>query len=76
MELARSLMKKSPYALRYTKEAIRAVRDMNADQAADYVTSKSDALKHRDPEKGREKAMKQFIDEKTFKPGFGDFARR
>jgi trans-feruloyl-CoA hydratase/vanillin synthase len=76
MELARSLMKKSPHALRYTKEAIRAVRFMNVDQAADYLTSKSDALKYRDPEKGRDKAMKQFIDEKTFKPGLGDFARR
>ena len=76
MELARSLMKKSPHALRYTKEAIRAVRYMSVDQAADYLESKSDALKYRDPEKGREKAMKQFIDEKTFKPGFGDFARR
>ena len=29
MELARSLMKKSPHALRYTKEAIRAVRRNN-----------------------------------------------
>ena len=76
MELARSLMKKSPSALRYTKEAIRAVRDMSVDQAADYLASKSDALKYRDPEKGREKAMEQFIDEKSFKPGLGDFARR
>ena len=76
MELARSLMKKSPHALRYTKEAIRAVRDMSVDQAADYLEAKSDALKFRDPEKGRDKAMKQFIDEKSFKPGFGDFARR
>jgi feruloyl-CoA hydratase/lyase len=76
MDLARNLMKKSPHALRYTTEAIRAVRFMNVDQAADYLESKSDALKYRDPEKGREKAMKQFIDEKSFKPGFGDFARR
>ena len=76
LDLAQSLMKKSPYALRYTKEAIRAVRDMSVGEAADYLESKSDALKHRDPEKGREKAMKQFIDEKTFKPGFGDLSRR
>ena len=76
MELARNLMKKSPSALRYTKEAIRAVRNMDVNQAADYLEAKSDALKHRDPEKGRDKAMKQFIDEKSFKPGFGDFARR
>jgi trans-feruloyl-CoA hydratase/vanillin synthase len=48
---------------------------MNVEQAADYLTAKSDALKTGDPEKGREKAMRQFLDEKTFKPGFGNFKR-
>ena len=28
-----------------------------------------------DPEGGREKAMKQFLDEKVFKPGLGEFKR-
>jgi trans-feruloyl-CoA hydratase/vanillin synthase len=75
LALAEKLMAKSPLALRYTKEAIRAVREMNVDQAADYLNAKSEAIKHGDPEKGREKAMKQFIDEKSFKPGLGTFKR-
>ena len=75
MKLALALKDKSPVALRYTKEAIRAVREMNVEQAADYLNAKSDALKTGDPEQGREKAMKQFIDEKSFKPGLGNFKR-
>jgi feruloyl-CoA hydratase/lyase len=73
--LARKLEAKSPAAVRYTKDAIRAVRGMSKDQALDYLNAKSDALKHVDPEGGRQKAMKQFLDEKSFKPGLGDFKR-
>ena len=72
---ARKLEIKSPQAIRYTKECIRTVRRMSKDQAADYLNCKSDALKHVDPEGGRQKAMKQFLDDKTFKPGHGDFKR-
>ena len=75
MELARKLEAKSPAAVRYTKEAVRSVRGMTQDQAMDYLNAKSDALKFVDPEKGREKAMKMFLDEKVFKPGLGEFKR-
>jgi trans-feruloyl-CoA hydratase/vanillin synthase len=73
--LARKLEAKSPAAVRYTKDAIRVVRGMSKEQAYDYLNAKSDALKHVDPEGGRQKAMKQFLDEKSFKPGLGDFKR-
>jgi feruloyl-CoA hydratase/lyase len=73
---AKKLMEKSPAALRYTKECIRAVRFMNEPQAADYLNAKSDALKYIDKEGGREEGMKQFLDEKTFRPGFGHFKRK
>lgn len=75
MVLARKLEAKSPAAVRYTKEAMRSVRNMTKDEALDYLNCKSDALKHNDPEGGRANAMKQFLDEKTFKPGLGDFKR-
>lgn len=73
---ARRLMEKSPAAMRYTKEAIRAVRFMNEPQAADYLRAKSDALRYNDREKGREEGMKQFLDDKSYRPGFGHFKRR
>jgi len=75
MELARKLEAKTPAAVRYTKEALRSVRGMTKDQALDYLNCKSDALKSMDPEKGREKAMKMFLDDKVFKPGLGEFKR-
>jgi trans-feruloyl-CoA hydratase/vanillin synthase len=75
MELARKLEAKSPAAVRYTKECVRSVRGMTQEQALDYLNCKSDALKAMDPEKGREKAMKMFLDDKVFKPGLGEFKR-
>lgn len=76
IKLAKKLMEKSPAALRYTKEAIRAVRFMNEPQAADYLNAKSDALKHIDKEKGRDEGMRQFLDDKSFRPGLGAFKRK
>jgi trans-feruloyl-CoA hydratase/vanillin synthase len=75
MELARKLEAKSPAAVKYTKEAVRNVRRMTKEQAMDYLNAKSDALKHVDPEGGRAKAMKMFLDDKVFKPGLGEFKR-
>jgi trans-feruloyl-CoA hydratase/vanillin synthase len=75
LELARKLEAKSPAAVRYTKEALRSVRGMTQEQALDYLNCKNDALRFMDPEKGREKAMKQFLDDKVFKPGLGEFKR-
>jgi trans-feruloyl-CoA hydratase/vanillin synthase len=75
MKLARKLMEKSPTVLRYTKEALRAVRFMNEPQAADYLGAKSDALRFADKEDSRTQGMKQFLDEKSYRPGFGPFRR-
>lgn len=75
LKLAHSIAAKSLAAVRYSKEAVRSVRGMTLEQAVDYLNCKSDALKYIDPEKGREKAMKMFLDEKSFKPGLGDFKR-
>jgi trans-feruloyl-CoA hydratase/vanillin synthase len=75
VKLAQKLMEKSPAVLRYTKEALRAVRFMNEPQAADYLGAKSDALRFADKEDSRTQGMKQFLDDKTYRPGFGAFKR-
>ena len=75
VKLARKLMEKSPAVLRYTKEALRAVRFMNEPQASDYLAAKSDALRFVDKEDSRGEGMKQFLDEKTYRPGLGAFKR-
>jgi trans-feruloyl-CoA hydratase/vanillin synthase len=76
VKLARLMQQKSPAAVKYTKEAIRSVRFMNEPEAADYLNAKSDALKHNDKEDGRGEGMRQFLDEKSYRPGLGHFKRK
>ena len=76
IKFAKKMIEKSPAAVRYTKEAIRAVRFMNEPQAEDYLNAKSDALKHVDKENGRQEGMRQFLDEKSYRPGLGHFKRK
>ena len=76
VSLAHKLMEKSPAVLRYTKEALRAVRFMNEPQASDYLSAKSDALRFADKEDSRREGMTQFLDEKSYRPGFGPFKRK
>ena len=71
VKLAKKLMAKSPNAVRYTKEAIRAVRRMNEGEAQDYLAVKGIACKATDRIPGREEGMRQFLDEKTYRPGLG-----
>jgi feruloyl-CoA hydratase/lyase len=73
--LAKSLIGKNPQTLRTIKEALRQVRGMNIDQAADYLFAKENEMRFLDAEGGRAEAMKQFLDEKTYRPGFGAYSR-
>ena len=71
-EIARVLLGKNPQALRATKWAIRRVREMTYDNAEDYLIRAQEAANSFDPE-GRKEATRQFIDEKSFKPGLGAY---
>jgi trans-feruloyl-CoA hydratase/vanillin synthase len=48
---------------------------MDYAQAEDYMGAKGVALRFTDPEKGREEGMKQFLDEKKYRPGLGNYQR-
>lgn len=76
VKLARKLIGKNPAALRAAKEVFKTCRNMDYWQAEEYMTAKSIALKSGDPEKGRDKGIKQFIDEKQYRPGFGAYDRK
>jgi feruloyl-CoA hydratase/lyase len=71
IKLAKKLMTKSPNAVRYTKEAIRAVRRMDVNEADDYLSVKNIACKATDRIPGRDEGMRQFLDEKSYRPGLG-----
>ncbi|HEY7218737.1 MAG TPA: p-hydroxycinnamoyl CoA hydratase/lyase [Candidatus Binatia bacterium] len=73
--IARELIAKSPMVLAYTKQAIRAVRGMDMDQAYEYLGAKSMALRAVDPEQTRARGMREFLDEKKFRPGLGPVKR-
>jgi trans-feruloyl-CoA hydratase/vanillin synthase len=73
--LAKKLMEKNPHVLRACKTAYHRVRDMSWDAAADYLAAKNDQTRMWDPDKGAQKGMTQFLDEKSFKPGLGAYRR-
>ena len=75
LELANKLLKLNPGVVRYTKEAIRAVRHMGADDARDYLGAKQDSLHRADKEIADKVGMKKFLDEKSYRPGLGPYQR-
>jgi feruloyl-CoA hydratase/lyase len=75
VKLANKLMQKNPQVLRAAKEVYKYCRNMDYAQAEDYMAAKQTALRLTDPEKGRETGMKQFLDDKTYRPGLGNYKR-
>ena len=49
---------------------------MSWDEAADYLFAKSDQSNFMDPERGREEGMRQFLDDKSYKPGLAAYKRK
>jgi feruloyl-CoA hydratase/lyase len=70
--VAESLLKKNPVALKATKDAVRRVREMTYENAEDFLVRAQEAANSYDNE-GRKEGMRQFLDEKTYKPGLGAY---
>lgn len=73
IEVANKLLKKNWHTLKATKDAMRRVREMTYQNAEDYLIRAQEALNWHDKSDGRHVAMKQFLDDKTFKPGLGTY---
>ncbi|GGM14919.1 crotonase [Pseudomonas asuensis] len=73
--LARELLEKNPVVLRAAKIGFKRCRELNWEQNEDYLYAKLDQARLRDPEHGREEGMKQFLDEKSIKPGLQTYRR-
>jgi len=71
--VANVLLQKNPVALKATKDAIRRVREMSYDNAEDFLIRAQEAANSFDND-GRKEGIKQFIDDKTYKPGLGAYA--
>lgn len=75
LQLAETLKEKNPAVLRAAKTAYHHVKAMSWESALDYLMAKSDATKYRDPEEGHQKGMKQFLDDKAYRPGLETYKR-
>jgi feruloyl-CoA hydratase/lyase len=73
--LAGKLLEKNPVVLRYAKHGFKRCRELTWDQNEDYLYAKIDQCVGRDPEQGRAKGLKQFLDDKTLKPGLQSYKR-
>lgn len=72
-EVAEILLKKNPVALKFAKDAVRRVSTMTYDEAEDYLVRMQEAANFHDHSEGRKEGIRQFIDEKSYKPGLGAY---
>jgi len=72
--VAQVLLQKNPVAIKAAKDAIRRVGEMTYDNAEDYLIRAQEAANFYDAE-GRKEGIRQFIDEKSYKPGLGAYDR-
>ena len=73
--LALELAGKNPAVLRAAKQAVRFVQGMSWEQSDEYLMAKNHQSRFLDAEGGRSQGLKQFLDDKSFKPGLGAYKR-
>jgi trans-feruloyl-CoA hydratase/vanillin synthase len=75
-EVAIKLLGKNRAAIRAIKHAYRKQGEMSWEASEDYLMAKLDQLRLTDPDKGRAQGLKQFLDEKTYRPGLGGYEKK
>src|SRR3954463_12223487 len=75
LALAGKLLDKNPVVLRAAKHGFKRCRELTWEQNEDYLYAKLDQALLRDPEHAREKGLKQFLDDKTLKPGLQSYKK-
>jgi trans-feruloyl-CoA hydratase/vanillin synthase len=74
-ELARRLAGMNTRVLASAKVGFKKARLMSWDEAEDYLYAKLDQSVLGDPEQGKQKGLEQFLDDKTYRPGLGQYQR-
>jgi len=69
LKLAKTLLAKNPQVYKSVKEVMHHIRGMDVEQATDYLRAKEMEMRFMDREGGRAQGMKQFLDDKTYRPG-------
>jgi trans-feruloyl-CoA hydratase/vanillin synthase len=73
--IADSLLEKNPQTIKAAKDAIKRVSEMTVDASEDYLVVRQEALNYLDKSEGRKQGIKQFIDDKSFRPGLGAYKK-
>ena len=73
--LARELLEKNPVVLRAAKLGFKHAQTMSWDTAEDYLYAKLEQSQFLDRERGRERGLEQFLDEKSIRPGLESYHR-
>jgi trans-feruloyl-CoA hydratase/vanillin synthase len=72
--IADVLLEKSPDVLKGAKDAFKRTKDLDWDTSEDYLISKQEQLWFIAGDE-REQGFRQFLDDKTYKPGLGMYKR-
>jgi feruloyl-CoA hydratase/lyase len=73
--LARTLLEKNPVVLNAAKLAFKFCKDMPWEVSDEYLMAKQGQTIAADPERGRQKGLKQFLDDKAIRPGLEGYKR-
>ena len=73
--LAQTLLGKNPVVLNAAKLAFKFCKDMPWELSDEYLMAKQGQTIAADPEKGRQKGLKQFLDDKAIRPGLEGYKR-
>jgi feruloyl-CoA hydratase/lyase len=73
-QLADLLLEKNPAVLKAAKDAFKRTRELSWEMSEDYLISKQEQLWLIEGQ-ARQEGMKQFLDDKTYRPGLGAYKR-
>ena len=73
--VAKVLLEKNPVTLKAAKDTFKRVRNMPWDAADDYIYAKLEQMLLLDKSHGRDEGLKQFLDDKSYRPGLGAYKK-
>jgi trans-feruloyl-CoA hydratase/vanillin synthase len=74
-ELADTLLEKNPVVLKAAKDAFKRVKTLPWDVSDEYLYAKTEQMLFLDKTGGRNEGLKQFLDDKTYRPGLGSYKK-
>jgi len=74
-QICDSLLEKNPVTLKAAKDTFKRVRSMPWEVADDYIYAKLEQMLLLDKSGGRNEGLKQFLDDKSYRPGLGAYKR-